>query len=201
MNDDVDMVAIDIADLQDDRGLARTHDHRESLTQVADLDRISARVEDLGFVQSVTECGRGDDGFLRHVKLTCRHVASMPRKRNIRICRGVRDSPSRDVHSCRLQRQETGIHVLNRVTVEYAGCVGEVLSWNDESADYIRGRGDRYVGGSGIEPAWAQQVLEDIDLVAFEPDPKLRMGASRFIGFSVRCPTRAGGDRVPGCRR
>lgn len=57
--------------------------------------------------------------------------------------------------------------------------------WDDESADYIRGRGDRYVGGCGIEPAWAQQALDDIDLVAFEPDPKSRMGASRFIGFSV----------------
>lgn len=33
-------------------------------------------------------------------------------------------------------------------------------------------------------------MLEDIDLVAFEPDPKSRMGASRFIGFSP------GADRV-----
>lgn len=30
--------------------------------------------------------------------------------------------------------------------------MGEVLNWDDESAAYIRARGDRYVGGSGIEP-------------------------------------------------
>ncbi len=63
--------------------------------------------------------------------------------------------------------------------------MGEVLSWDGESAGYIRGRGDRYPGGLGIEPEWAQQVMHDVDLVAFEPDPKSRMGASRFIGFSA----------------
>ena len=64
------------------------------------------------------------------------------------------------------------------------GDVGEVLSWDDESASYIRGRGDRYRGGGGVEPNWAQQVMDDPDLAAFEPDPKSRMGASRFIGYS-----------------
>ena len=68
--------------------------------------------------------------------------------------------------------------------MEYVGCVGEVLSWDDASAAYIRARGERYVGGSGIEPEWAQQVLDDVDLVSFEPDPKSRMGASRFVGYS-----------------
>lgn len=63
--------------------------------------------------------------------------------------------------------------------------VGEALNWDDASAAYIRARGDRYVGGSGIEPEWAQQVLDDIDLMSFEPDPKSRVGASRFIGFSA----------------
>ena len=63
--------------------------------------------------------------------------------------------------------------------------MGEVLNWDEESAGYIRGRGDRYPGGLGIEPEWAQQVMHDVDLVAFEPDPKSRMGASRFIGFSA----------------
>ena len=62
--------------------------------------------------------------------------------------------------------------------------MGEVLNWDAESAAYIRSRGDRYPGGSGIEPEWAQQAMDDIEMVAFEPDPKSRMGASRFIGFS-----------------
>ena len=46
--------------------------------------------------------------------------------------------------------------------------MGEVLNWDEESAGYIRARGDRYPGGLGLEP-----------------DPKSRMGASRFIGFSA----------------
>lgn len=62
--------------------------------------------------------------------------------------------------------------------------VGEVLNWDDESAAYIRSRGDRYRGGGGVEPDWARQVMDDPDLAAFEPDPKSRMGASRFIGYS-----------------
>jgi hypothetical protein len=36
----------------------------------------------------------------------------------------------------------------------------------------------------GIEPAWTQGVIADVDLLALEPDPKSRMGASRFIGHS-----------------
>ncbi|HZK04608.1 MAG TPA: hypothetical protein VFC82_02020 [Actinomycetaceae bacterium] len=32
---------------------------------------------------------------------------------------------------------------------------------------------------------WSQEALDDLDLVAFEPDPKSRMGASRFIGRSA----------------
>lgn len=60
--------------------------------------------------------------------------------------------------------------------------MGEELNWDTESASYIRLRPERYPGGQSIEPAWAQEVLDDIDLVAFEPDPKSRMGASRFIG-------------------
>jgi len=39
-------------------------------------------------------------------------------------------------------------------------------------------------GGVDLEPNWATEVLEDPDLVAFEPDPKSRIGASRFIGWS-----------------
>ena len=45
--------------------------------------------------------------------------------------------------------------------------MGENLQWDADSAAYIRARGDRYPGGTGVEP-----------------DPKSRMGASRFIGWS-----------------
>ena len=63
--------------------------------------------------------------------------------------------------------------------------MGGELNWDDESVAYIRSRGDRYPGGGGVEPSWAQEVMDDPDLAAFEPDPKSRMGASRFIGFST----------------
>lgn len=63
--------------------------------------------------------------------------------------------------------------------------MGEVLDWDDASAAYIRSRGDRYRGGGGVQPDSAQQVMDDPDLAAFEPDPKSRMGASRFIGYSA----------------
>ena len=36
-----------------------------------------------------------------------------------------------------------------------------------------------------VEPSWTQEVMSDPDLVAFEPDPKSRIGAGRFIGTSV----------------
>jgi len=62
--------------------------------------------------------------------------------------------------------------------------VGEELNWDRESVAYIRARGERYPGGMAIEPVWTQEVMDDVDLAVFEPDPKSRMGASRFIGFS-----------------
>ena len=49
--------------------------------------------------------------------------------------------------------------------------MGEALNWDNESAGYIRVRTDRYPGGRGIESEWAQQVMNDVDLVAFEPEP------------------------------
>ena len=33
-------------------------------------------------------------------------------------------------------------------------------------------------------PIGPQEVMADVDLLALEPDPKSRMGASRFIGHS-----------------
>lgn len=62
--------------------------------------------------------------------------------------------------------------------------MGEDLNWDSNAADYVRSRPDRYSGGLSIEPEWAQEVLDDPDLAALEPDPKSRMGASRFIGHS-----------------
>jgi hypothetical protein len=62
--------------------------------------------------------------------------------------------------------------------------VGEEIRWDPEAIAYIRLRGDRYPAGEGIEPDWTQEVMEDVDLLALEPDPKSRMGASRFIGHS-----------------
>ncbi|MGM0385699.1 MAG: hypothetical protein ACQERF_06945 [Actinomycetota bacterium] len=63
--------------------------------------------------------------------------------------------------------------------------MGEELIWDAESAAYIRSRPERYPGGQAIEPEWTQEALDDVDLVAFEPDPKSRMGAPWFIGRSA----------------
>lgn len=63
--------------------------------------------------------------------------------------------------------------------------MSEVLNWDAGAADYVRSRPERYPGGRRIEPEWAQEVLQDPELAALEPDPKSRMGASRFIGTSV----------------
>ena len=75
--------------------------------------------------------------------------------------------------------------VLHCPTQGTLGDLGEELNWDDESAAYIRNRGDRYPGGGGVEPNWAREVMDDPDLAAFEPDPKSRMGVSRFIGYST----------------
>lgn len=58
------------------------------------------------------------------------------------------------------------------------------LNWDADSRAYIRRRSNRYRGGLDIEPGWTQEVLGDIDLAAFEPDPKSRGCAARFIGRS-----------------
>ncbi len=56
--------------------------------------------------------------------------------------------------------------------------VGEEIQWDPEAIDDIRSRGNRYTDGVGIEPAWTEEVMADVDLLALEPDPKSRMGAS-----------------------
>jgi hypothetical protein len=62
--------------------------------------------------------------------------------------------------------------------------VAESIHWDPEDAAYISCRSTRYPGARDIDPAWTQEALADPDLVAFEPDPKSRLGASRFIGES-----------------
>ncbi len=56
------------------------------------------------------------------------------------------------------------------------------IQLDPEAIAYIRSRGDRYPAGEGIDPEWTQEVMADVDVLALEPDPKSRMGASRFIG-------------------
>lgn len=62
--------------------------------------------------------------------------------------------------------------------------MGEEIRWATAEVVYIRSRPQRYPGGMGVEPEWADEVMDDDDLLALEPDPKSRMGASRFIGYS-----------------
>ncbi|MGL5928211.1 MAG: hypothetical protein ACRCY8_04680 [Dermatophilaceae bacterium] len=61
----------------------------------------------------------------------------------------------------------------------------EQINWDVDAIAYIRARGERYPDGMGIEPEWTQEAMTDVDLLALEPDPKSRMGASRFIGHSL----------------
>ena len=62
--------------------------------------------------------------------------------------------------------------------------MGEEIQWDPGAMAYARSRGDRYPDGLDIEPEWTQEVMADVNLLALEPDPKSRMGASRFIGHS-----------------
>ena len=62
--------------------------------------------------------------------------------------------------------------------------VGESMQWSSDAIAYVRSPSDRSACGVGIEPTRAQKVMDDVDLLAFEPDPTSRMGASRFIGRS-----------------
>lgn len=59
-----------------------------------------------------------------------------------------------------------------------------MIHWSADGISYIGSRSARYPGAIDLEPDWTQEVLSDPDLIAFEPDPKSRIGASRFIGES-----------------
>lgn len=67
--------------------------------------------------------------------------------------------------------------------------MSEELHWSAENADYIRSRARRYPDARDVEPGWTAEVLSDPELVAFEPDPKSRVGGSRFIGESPTAQT------------
>lgn len=56
--------------------------------------------------------------------------------------------------------------------------------WAVEDAEYIRTRSVRYPGALDIEPAWTDEAMDDQALVELDRDPKSRVGASRFIGYS-----------------
>ncbi len=59
------------------------------------------------------------------------------------------------------------------------------LWWDDEDADYIRRRSDRYPGAINIEPEWTLEAAVDPYRIVREPDPKSRSGAIRLIGYSL----------------
>jgi hypothetical protein len=63
--------------------------------------------------------------------------------------------------------------------------VPEVVHWSAAGISYIGSRSTRYPGAVDLDPDWTQEVLTDPDLIAFEPDPKSRIGASRFIDEST----------------
>ena len=58
------------------------------------------------------------------------------------------------------------------------------LWWEDEDADYIRRRSDRYPGALNIEPEWTLEAAADPRAIVRNPDPKSHTGAIRLIGYS-----------------
>lgn len=58
------------------------------------------------------------------------------------------------------------------------------LWWNEEDADDIRRRSDRYPGALNIEPEWTLEAVADPRVIVRDPDPRSRIGAMRLIGYS-----------------
>lgn len=65
----------------------------------------------------------------------------------------------------------------------------ERLTWDTDGAAYILSRSAQYPGALNIRPEWTQEVLADPDMLAADPDPKSRIKAARFIGYSVSAGT------------
>jgi hypothetical protein len=60
----------------------------------------------------------------------------------------------------------------------------EGLWWNEELAEYIRHRSDRYPNATDVEPEWTLEAAAYPRQIVRDPDPKSRIGAIRLIGFS-----------------
>jgi hypothetical protein len=58
------------------------------------------------------------------------------------------------------------------------------LWWDDDGADYIRRRSERYPGATGIEPEWTLEAAADPRRILHDPDPRSRRDAARLIGYS-----------------
>lgn len=58
------------------------------------------------------------------------------------------------------------------------------LWWPDEQAHYIRRRGARCPGATGIEVEWTMQAVHDPQRIVRNPDPRSRTGAIRVIGYA-----------------
>lgn len=59
------------------------------------------------------------------------------------------------------------------------------LWWREQDADYIRRRGDRYPGATGLQREWTLEAAADPRRIVRDPDPKSRRGAVRIIGYSA----------------
>jgi len=58
------------------------------------------------------------------------------------------------------------------------------IDWQHRG-DYIRSRSVRGPGDIDIDPAWADEAVDDTDAAWFDPDPKSKSGRSaRVIGYS-----------------
>jgi hypothetical protein len=62
--------------------------------------------------------------------------------------------------------------------------VADDLWWRDEDATYIRTRGKRYPGATGIEVDWTSEAASDPNRIVRDPDPNSHRGAIRIIGYS-----------------
>lgn len=58
------------------------------------------------------------------------------------------------------------------------------LWWDEQDADYIRRRSERYPGAQNIEPQWTLEAAADPRAIVGDPDPKSQTGAIRLIGYS-----------------
>jgi len=61
-----------------------------------------------------------------------------------------------------------------------------LITWSEIAARHIRTRSHRYLGAADIAPEWTTEVLEDPEMLWFEPDPKSDGGLGiRIIGYSM----------------